>query len=65
MKLQFDDKYNFIEIKDLNDKIAIILSSKDSKNHLRAVINSIEISKKEFVDLISDIDLSSNDVNNS
>ncbi len=62
MKIEFDDKgYNYIEFKKAKDpdKIAIILSSKDGSNPNKTIVNSAEITEKQFLDLISGIDLSS------
>lgn len=62
MKLEFDDKgYNFISIKKVNDSgmIAIILSSKDSGNPNKTIVNSAEITYEQFKKLISDLELSS------
>ena len=63
MKLEFDEKgYNYIEFKKAENPkkdIAIVLSSKDNKNPLSSIINGVEITKKEFLELISDLDLSS------
>jgi hypothetical protein len=62
MKLEFDDNgYNFIEFKKAKDpeKIAIVLSSKDGNNPNKTIVNSAEITKEQFLELISDLDLSS------
>ncbi|KKN70825.1 hypothetical protein LCGC14_0427170 [marine sediment metagenome] len=62
MKLEFDDKgYNFIEFKEAKDsgKIAVVLSSKDGSNPNKTIVNSAEITKEQFIELISGLDLSS------
>ncbi len=59
MIIYFDEKgYNFIEVKETSDsKIAIILSSKDGESANKTVVNSIEISKEKFSELISELNL--------
>jgi hypothetical protein len=62
VKLEFDDKgYNFIEFKKAKDpdKIAVVLSSKDGNNINKTIVNSAEITREQFLKLISDLDLSS------
>ena len=62
MRIEFDDKgCNFIEFKKAKDpeKIAIILSSKDGNNINKTIVNSAEITKEQFIELISGLDLSS------
>lgn len=63
MRLEFDEKgYNYIEFKKAKNSkkdIAIVLSSKDNKNPLSAITNSVEITNEEFLELISDLGLSS------
>jgi hypothetical protein len=56
MKIKFDDNSS-VECKksDSPDKIWIIIQAKDQSNPLKKIINSIEITKEEFKNLISDI----------
>lgn len=56
MKLEFDDKGdNYIEIKYEQENIVIILSSQDSFNTRKTIVNSVSLSKEQFKDLLKDI----------
>lgn len=57
MKIKFDDKYNFIEVKKTDSGIEIILSSKNFKSPRTAIVNSVVLNEEQFKKLISDIDL--------
>lgn len=60
MKINFDGKGDdFIEIKNNNDKIVIIISAVDIKNPLRTIINSAEITQEQFAALIKEVNPSS------
>lgn len=54
MKITFDDK-SYIECRKSNDKIVVIISAQDQNNPLRKVTNAVEITKEEWVKLISDV----------
>jgi uncharacterized secreted protein with C-terminal beta-propeller domain len=54
MKIAFDDG-SYIDCRKDNDKIIIIIASKDSTNPLRKIINSVEITTDEFKKLIGDV----------
>lgn len=55
-KIQFDEKgNNFIEIALENKQIVITLSSQDSYNSKKAIINSVCLSIDEFNTLLKDI----------
>jgi hypothetical protein len=61
MKITFDDKgYDYIEIirdpKDLA-KIIITISARDAANPLKTVVNSVDMTVAEFLQLSSDLDL--------
>jgi hypothetical protein len=56
MKLEFDTTgKNYIEIKEVEGKVIISLSVKNSKNPLSTLVNSAEITKDQFKDLTKDI----------
>jgi hypothetical protein len=56
MKLVFKDR-SYVEIKKSQepDKVVVIISSRDAERPNVATTNSVEISMKEFQNLISDI----------
>jgi len=61
MKIDFDDKgHDYIEIirdpKDLA-KIIITISARDASNPLKTIVNSVDMTEVEFLQLISDLDL--------
>lgn len=55
MKLEFDQNYNYIEIKNTPKGIEIILSSKNPDQPRTAIINSVILTENQFKELISDI----------
>lgn len=60
MKIEFDKEgYNFIKFEKINNEISIILSSKDFNKINKTIVNSAMITKEQFLQLISDLDLSS------
>lgn len=58
MKIQFDDG-SFVEIKksDSPDKLLVIVSAKDHMNPLKKITNAAEITKEQFKQLISDVQI--------
>lgn len=56
MKLTFDHKDNFLVIhqkeRDAN-KIVIILSAQNHQNNKSSIVNSVEITKEQFIELIA------------
>lgn len=54
MKIQFDDK-SYIDCQKSNDKIIVIISAKDGNDPLKKITNAVELSKEEFIKLISDV----------
>jgi len=57
MKIEFDDD-SFVELLNSSPgKISIVLGARDHKNPLNIVINSAEITIKEFQKLLSDIEI--------
>ncbi len=57
MKINFEDK-SCVECKksDNSDKILIIIQAKDYSNPLKKIVNTVELTKEQFKELISDID---------
>lgn len=60
MKIPFDTRGDsYIEFnKNDHDKIFIVLSAKDSSNHLNTIINSVEITTEQLILLLESIGLS-------
>lgn len=54
MKISFSDK-SYIECRNMDDKIVIIISAKDGQNPLKKINNAVELSREEFNQLISEI----------
>lgn len=57
MKIQFDDG-SYVEIKKSDvsaDKLMIIVSAKDHVNSLKKITNAAEVTKEQFKQLISDV----------
>lgn len=54
MKIDFDDT-SYVEIIDYNGKIQITLSARDGKNSKNNIINSAEISRDQFINIIKSI----------
>ena len=50
-----DKDNNYIEIKQDKDEIIIILSSQDSFNLRKMIVNSVVLSKDQFKELLKDI----------
>jgi len=60
MRLDFDEcGKNFVEIRENKETgtIFISLSSQDSEDLLKTIVNSVEITKEQFRELISGIEL--------
>ena len=57
MKIEFEDK-SYIDLKKSNDSdtIVIIVQAKDFTNPLKKITNTVELTKEQFKQLISDID---------
>ena len=55
MKISFDS--GFIEIKNKNEKISILISAKDYNDKNKTINNMAELSIDDFKQLISDLDL--------
>ena len=56
MKIEFDENgKNFISVSKTNTGVAIILSSQDKDDLKKTIVNSVELSMDEFINLISDI----------
>lgn len=60
MKITFDTRGDsYIEFnKNDHGKISIVLSAKDSNNHLNTIINSVEITNEQLILLLESIGLS-------
>jgi len=57
-KIKFDEEgYNYVEINKDKEGINITLSSQDSFNNKKTIINSVILSKEQFKELIKDIDM--------
>jgi len=60
MKIKFDERgYNFLEIersKDYN-KVFITLSSRDDSNKNKTIVNSVEITINQLLELITSLEL--------
>jgi hypothetical protein len=56
MRIEFDDSgYDYVEIKPSSGGVSIVISSRDLKSPRSAIINSAEVTKEEFLKLISEI----------
>lgn len=57
MKIEFEDK-SYIEFKKSNnsDTIVVTVQAKDFANPLKKITNTVELTKEQFKQLISDID---------
>jgi len=57
MKIEFEDK-SYIEFKKTNesDKITVVIQAKDFENPLKKITNTVELTKNQVKQLISDID---------
>lgn len=60
MKIEFDQNYNFIEIKRSSKGIEITLSSKEPKQPLTSIVNSVILPEEQFKKLIAGLDLDNN-----
>ena len=61
MRKDFDKLgYNFVEIKESGEEIEIILSSRDPNTPRTTIVNSVSVTKEEFINLISDIKIGEN-----
>ncbi len=56
MRITFDDK-SFIEFEKNIDKYTISIGAKNFKNSLETIINSVELSQKEFDTLFGNIEV--------
>lgn len=56
MKISFDDK-SYIDVRKSpeNNNITIIISAKDQANPLKKITNAVEITREEWIKLISDV----------
>jgi len=57
MKIIFDNNEdNYLEMK-LNSKgnVIIILSAKDGNNHLNTIVNSVEMEKDDFINVVNSL----------
>lgn len=55
-KINFDeDGRSYIEIKSAGDKISVVLSAEDAENSLNTIVNSVSITREQFLSLIKDI----------
>ncbi len=55
-KINFDDKgRSYIEIKEHEDKIAIILSAEDADNSQNTIVNSVILTREQFLSLSSGV----------
>jgi nitrate reductase NapAB chaperone NapD len=54
MKIKFEDS-SFIEVHKSDNKIIVIIQAKDYSNPLKKICNTVELTKEEFQQLISDI----------
>ena len=60
MRIVFDEKeHDFIEIyrDSKTSKVVISLSAQDATNHLKTIVNSVDMTDAEFLQLISELDL--------
>jgi len=59
MKINFDDKgYNFLEIKrSSGNTIFITLSSRDASDKNKTIVNSVEITINQLLELITSLEL--------
>ena len=58
MRIEFDEKgNNFIEIKESEERIAVILSSQDGNNISKTIVNSVYLTKEQFSNIIKELGL--------
>lgn len=57
MKIEFEDK-SYIQFKKSNnsDTIVVTIQAKDFANPLKKITNTVELTKEQFKQLLSDID---------
>jgi len=56
MRIEFDDNgYDYIEVKPSEGGVSVVISSRDMKNPRSAIVNSAEVTKEEFLELISEV----------
>lgn len=56
-KITFDSDDNYLELRQEDDKIIIILSSRSPKDVRKLTITSAEVEKEKFLNLIKQLDL--------
>jgi len=58
MRIEFDEKgNNFIEIREVGENIAVILSSQDGNNISKTIVNSVYLTKEQFSNIIKELGL--------
>lgn len=56
MRIDFDDtSYVDIFFSQAIEKVVIILSARDGKNHKNTIVNSVEISKEQFLQISKEV----------
>lgn len=57
MKITFDESgYNFVEFSlTKGGSVVIILSSKESSNPRKTIVNSVELTPEQFEEILSDL----------
>lgn len=56
MKITFDEKgYEYIEIKTSDKGVHVVISAKGADNPRKTVVNSVELTKKQLLELISGV----------
>lgn len=54
MRIDFDD-YSYLDFSYLNNKIQIVLAAKDGKNPKNHIVNCVEISQEQFLQITKEI----------
>jgi phosphosulfolactate synthase (CoM biosynthesis protein A) len=56
MKIEFSDK-SYIEINRSMEpgKVFVIISARDSKNHLTNIVNAVEITEEQLAELVASV----------
>lgn len=56
MRIEFDENgYDYVELKESEGGVSLVISSRDLKSPRSAIVNSAEITKDQFLEIVSKV----------